>query len=255
MKNRFFAIILNSFFLSQAFSIERLEDITVESLMKDVSEEHVICMQEILREINPRNMLEFGLGLATKYFLESCKRVVSVEVVTNGYGPETIRKYLQMYRDYSNWVPIAYFSGYRGDMSWAPYKYVGSDAVYVAGSYQCATHLSYEPIDPFYLKELGEFIGNVVKYNKIELALIHANIFLRGDMIQLCFHKIPIIVANFTSCRANGEKNDVWGYSQVKTPPEYVEIYIPTSRGTTVWVSRKPEFQPLINALSSLQLQ
>jgi len=252
MKTLIFLTCFSALFFTKGYSIEKLEDITFDSLMQENHESHVICMREIFQKLNTRNMMEFGLGYATKYFLDTCNRVVSIEIVTNGYGPDTVRKFIQFYRDYSNWVPITYFSGYRGDMSWSPYKYVGSDAVYVAGSYQCSTHLSYEPIDGFYLKELGEFITNLVKYNKIEVALIHPILYLRGDFVQLCFQKIPVIVAHNTSCRANGEKNDPWGYSRVKTPPEYVEIYIPTIPGTTVWVSKKPEYQALIDSLSIL---
>jgi hypothetical protein len=252
MKKIIFLSVFSVLCLSDIHSIETPAEVTQEWLTSDPNEEHIVCFQEIFNQMKTRNMLEFGLGFSTKYFLESCKRVISVEVVTNGYGPERIKKFLSFYRDYPNWVPISYFSGYPGDMSWAPYKYMGSNAVYLAASYQCSTHLSYEPIDDFYLKELGEFIANLTKFNRIEVVFINPILFLRGDLIELCFHKIPIIVAHHTSSRFQGVKNDVYGYSRVKTPQEYEEIYIPTSQGTTVWILKEAQYQPLIDSLSQL---
>ena len=252
MKNSFFIFIVSLNFFSYAHCIEHPEEITMEWLLSESGEDHVVCSAKIFEKLNTRNMMEFGLGYATKYFLDTCKRVISVEVVTNGYGPSRIQKFIQFYRDYSNWVPIAYFSGYQGDMTWAPYKYIGSNAVYIAGSYQCSTHLHYRSIDDFYLTELGEFISNLVKFNKIEVALIHPILFLRGDLVELCFKKIPIIIAHHTAPRAQGEKNDVFGFSRVQTPSEYEEIYIPTQLGTTVWILKKPEFESLIEEFSRL---
>lgn len=251
------AIVAIFLIISQACAIDKPSDVTMEWLINegdpDGGSDHVICMKEIFQKIKPRCLLEFGLGYSTKYFLDSCKKVISVEVVTNGYGPNNIQHFIQFYRDYSNWIPIAFFTGYRGDMSWAPYKYIGSDAVYLAGSYQCATHLSYEPIDPFYLKELGEFISNLVKFNKIEVALIHPILYLRGDIVELCFHKMPIIVAHNTIVRMNDTGTDPYGFRRIKTPDDYEEIYIPTPHGTTVWVLKKPELQEFITGLQNLK--
>lgn len=233
-------------------SFANSDEIAFEHLTQDPNSTFIPCMKEILQKVNTRTLLEFGMGDATKYFLQHCHRVVSVEVVTHGYGPDRIRSLIQSYRDFSNWIPIAFFSGYRGDVSWAPYKYLGSDAVYVAGSYQCATHLSYEPIDPFYLKELGEFITNLAKFNKIEVILIHPILFLRGDLVQLSFHKIPVIVAYHTAPRYATSIEDPWGYRRVQSPPDYEEIIIPNQPGTTIWVAKEPKYQELIETLRDL---
>lgn len=233
-------------------SFESPEEITLETLAQDVDSQFLTAMKEVLEKIQTRTLLEFGMSYATKYFLTTCHRVVSVEVITHGYGPNRMQNMLQFYRDFSNWIPIAFFSGHRGDVSWAPYKYLGSDAVYVAGSYQCATHLSYEKIDPFYLKELEEFISNLVKFNKIEVILIHPILFLRGDLVRLSFHKIPVIVAYHTNARYDAAMADPWGYKRVETPDEYEEIAMPTNPGTTVWVIKEPKYQDLIEALKTL---
>jgi hypothetical protein len=243
--------------LAQSQALENPSDVTFDWLVNvgdsDGGSDHVICMKEIFQVLKPRALLEFGLGYSTKYFLDSCKRVISVEVVTHGYGPNRIRHFINFYRNYSNWIPIAYFSGFQGDMSWAPYKYLGSEAVYTAGSYQCSTHLNYQAIDDFYMKELGEFVSNLVKFNKVEVALIHPTLFLRGDIVEVCLKFIPVIAAHNTACRETAKGDDGFGFRRIKTPPEYEEIYVPTPNGTTVWVIKKPEYQPLIDALRQLK--
>jgi hypothetical protein len=247
-------LILAAIVPSRGHTIEKSEEITLEWLACQESENHAVCLEKIFEMLKPRNILEFGLSYATKYCLDVCKRVISVEVITHGYGPGHLQKFISLYHGYSNWVPIAYFSGYRGDMSWAPYKYIASDAVYMAGSYQCSTHKSYRLIDPFYLSEMGEFISNLIKFNKIETALIHPMLFLRGDLVELCFHKVPVIIAHHTAARRDEEREegDPFGYRRVKTPPEYEEIYIAKEPGTTVWISKKPEFQTLTDELMQL---
>lgn len=240
-------------------SVPALNEITYEWLRAagddDGGSEFISSIREIFNDHKIKSFLEFGVGYSTKYFLDSCNRVLSIEVITYGYGPEKLRRFIEFYRDYSNWVPIAYFSGYRGDMSWAPYKYLGSDSVYKACSYQCSTSLSYEPVDPFYLKELGEFLNNLTKYNKIEVALIHPILFLRGDLVRLLFQKVPIIIGYHTAGRMKGEVNEVWGYGRVETPEDYEEIYIPSPQGTTVWIAKKAEYSDLIEKLQHLSHQ
>jgi hypothetical protein len=214
--------------------------------------DYIPCFQEINKAAKVKTVLEFGVSDSTQYFLDTYKKVISVEVVTHGYGPETIKHYIQKYRDYSNWIPISYFSGYHGDMNWAPYKYLATDAVYKACSYQCVTRVPhYSTIDPFYIKEMNEFITNLVKFNKIDIAFINPALFLRGDIVELLFNKVSIIVAHETNARHNNITgyDDLWCYSRVVTPDNYEEIFIPTKEGTTIWISKKPEFEKLINAL------
>jgi hypothetical protein len=216
---------------------------------------HVVCFREILQHVKLKTVLEFGLGYGTKYYLDNCKRVLSIEVITHGYGPERLKSFLPFYKDYSNWVPIAYFSGFHGDMSWAPYKYMGTDSVYRACSYhdeQRTKH--YKDIDGHYIKELNEFLTNLSKYNKIDVAVVHPMLYLRGDLVQILFNKVPIIIAQNTSSRTTGHEN-AFGYGRVVTPENYEEIYLPLLLvsnevpGTTVWVMKKPEHEILIEHL------
>ncbi len=218
--------------------ITKAEDITYEWLHKNGTgyTDHIVHMKKIFESVKIKTFLEFGTGFSTKYFLDHANKVISVEFVTNGYGPAWIRECIDLYHDFSNWIPITFFSGYYGDTSWAPYKYLGSESVYKACSYQAANHKSYVAIDDFYLKELDSFIGNLFKCHNINIAFVDPGIYLRGDLVQLLFNKSPIIIAHDTAVRMAEKSNDVYGYCQITTPENYEEIYLNGGQGTTLWI-------------------
>ncbi|HNA62153.1 MAG TPA: hypothetical protein PKW79_03660 [Rhabdochlamydiaceae bacterium] len=247
-----------SFFVSVAFAetIDQLtsaDQVTEEWLIRQGNlsgySDHISHFKEIFSQTKVRTFLEFGLGLSTKYFLDNSRKVISVEFITHGYGPEYYKKCVQFFNQAYNWIPIAFFSGYKGDTDWAPYKYLGSEAVYKAAAYQCGTHKNYALIDDFYLIELDAFVKNLQKYHQIDIAFVDPGIYLRGDLVQILFGKVPIIVAHDTYCRALGDKDDVYGYSRIVTPDHYEEIFLPYGVGTTVWVSLNGHYQELINNL------
>jgi hypothetical protein len=243
---------LSSAFVEANTLISNADDITYEWLTDagnpNSYADHVPHFNKLFKEHKVRTLFEFGVGFETKYFLDSCDKVISVEFVTNGYGPEWIKSCLNLYQNFSNWVPIVYFTGYQDSMKWAPYKYAGSDSVYTATSYQCATHRNYALVDDFYLKELNSFISRLAKSNRIDVAFVHPPINLRGDLVQLLFDKVPIILANGTSTTRN-TPNDVYGYSRIKTPDNYEEISLPNGHGTTIWIEKKDQFQSLTKAM------
>lgn len=227
----------------------------VDSGFKSGYTDHISHFHEIFNTFHVNTFLEFGLGYSTKYFLDSCEKVISVEFVTNGSGPDWIKKCLALYKDYSHWIPITYFSGCQGDTQWAPYKYMGSDHVYNACSYQCASHKDYSLIDSNYLRELDLFITSLTKCYSIGCAFVDPGIYLRGDLVSLLFFKVPIIVAHDTAPRILKQDADVYGYSRIRTPDTYEEIEIPVGTGTTVWVQKQDSFQSLIEALKNYAAQ
>lgn len=201
-----------------------------------------------------RGVLQFGVTPATEFLLDNFNKVISVEFVTNGYGPAIMTEALGAYKGYSNWIPIVFFTGYQGDIQWAPYKYLGSESVYKAVSYQTSTHKNYALIDDFYQVELNAFTVNLLKCHRIDVALIDGAFFLRGDLVQLLFNKLPIIVAVNTNPRAAGIKDDVLGLSRIVTPDNYEEIYLPLEPGgVTVWAIRNEKNKNLIQALKNLR--
>lgn len=211
--------------------------------------QHILLFKKLFEVTKVKALLEFGLGYPTKYFLDHCNKVISVDIITHGYGPGIMQKFLKIYADYSNWIPIAFFSGYIGwDYSWAPYKHLGSESVYKATSYQHASHKDYAKIDDFYLVELNAFITSLLKYNKVDVAFVGHAIFLRGDIVQLFFDKIPIIIAHNSDKRNEMDLDDIYGLSRVVAPDNYEEIFFPTEGGTTAWIIKKEKYAGLIDA-------
>lgn len=258
MKKQLFAAgILWAFCLSlYAFenTIRTAEDITYDLLVKLGDEtgsfDHISHFRQIFKKMKVKTFLEFGVSYGTKYFLDMSNKVISVEFITHGYGPDTLKYFLNLFQEYSNWIPLSFFSGFLGDVSFAPYKYLGSEAVYKAASYQTVTHKNYALIDSFYLTELDAFIRNLIRFHKIDIAFVDSSgVYLRGDLVQLLFDKVKLIVAHDTGCKAQKEVGDVYGYSRVQTPDNYEEIHFPVGQGTTVWVMKDSEHQEKIDEL------
>ena len=116
--------------------------------------EHVRHFKRLFKSIQVRTFLEFGVGFSTKYFIDNCQKVISVEFVTPGTGPEWLKYCIELYRNYPTWQPIAYFAGKNLDISWAQYMYLGAESVYQAAAYQPAHYKSYSLIDPSFLEDL-----------------------------------------------------------------------------------------------------
>jgi hypothetical protein len=236
------------------YSLPDTEEATYELLVNSPGDaggnDFIPHFRKLFKNLKVRTLFEFGMGFRTNYFLDTCTKVISVEFVTHGYGPSNYLKFLNFYRDYANWIPVVYFSGFQGDASFAPYKYMGSESVYKAASYQCATHKDYSQIDDFYLTELSTFISNFVKFHKIDVAFVNSSgVYNRGDLVQRLFGKVPVIVAVDTNVRAAQQVDDLYGYSRLVTPEEYEEIYIDNGRGTTFWIVKKDPYQPLIQEM------
>jgi hypothetical protein len=249
-----FCIIFSSLF-SKAVALDfpQIEEITYEWLIEEGKRsgytDHIRHFHELFKHFKIKNFLEFGLGFSTKFFLDHCQKVISIEFVTEGYGPDWMKACLRGYTELSHWVPIAYFSSFPGDTSWAPYKFLGSEQVHKAASYQCSSHKNYALLNDAYLDELDTMLINLIKCHQIQCAFVDASIYLRGDLVSLLFHKVPIIVAHDTRCRQLNMEGDVYGYSRIITPSDYEEIAIAEGQGTTFWIQKQPSLEALIQTM------
>lgn len=230
----------------------KADEITYEWLSLEAVQQHdtqhVLIFKRLFELTRVKTLLEFGVGYPTKYFLDRCNKVISVDIITHGYGPETLKKFVRLYADYSNWIPIAFFSGYLGcDYSWAPYKHMASESIYKATAYQHAYHKDYSKLDDFYRIELNAFITNLLKYNKVDAVFAGHACFLRGDVVELMFNKVPIIVAHNTDKRDLEDPDDLYGLSRVVASENYEEIFFPVEGGTTVWILKKERYAGLID--------
>lgn len=243
-------------FCSEAFSttwITNPDEITEEWLMAAGAEtgytEHIRHFRCAFNKVKVRTFLEFGVGFSTKYFIDNCEKVISVEFVTPGSGPEWLKYCIDLYRNYSTWMPIAYFSGNGLDTSWALYKYMGAESVYKAAAYQPVHYKSYSLIDASFLDDLSNFVAHQVAFRDVDMAFVDAGVCIRGDLVQVLFNQVPIIAAHDVAPKEIRHLNDVYGYGRLVIPDNYEEIYIPFGMGTAFWVRKEDQYQELINAL------
>jgi hypothetical protein len=230
-----------------------VQDITYDFLVKTGKTsgycDHIPCFKLIFSKMRVKCLFEFGMGYSTKYFLDHCDKVISVEFITSSYAPRWMINLLALYETYDHWIPIAYFSDYKGDMSWrCPYKFFGTDGVMKANAYQSKHCKSYSSIDDVYLNELASFIRQLIKYNEMTIALVDPGIYLRGELVQLLFGKCPIIVVNHVNFSMLNVQEDVYGYSRIVVPEDYAEIHLEYGQGTIIWIQKSPQFQELIEA-------
>jgi hypothetical protein len=95
--------------------------------------------------------------------------------------------------------------------------------------------------------ELKAFISSFFRYNKVEVAFVNSiGVVNRGDLVQLLFGKVPVIVGHSTYSREIKEEFDLYGYTRVETPDDYEEIFIPSNSGTTFWIQKTQALQTLI---------
>ena len=229
------------------------DEITYDFLVQTGNEtgycDHIAHIKKIFETYKVKNLLEFGLGYSTKFFLDNCTKVISVEFVMAGLRPDWMKHCLDLYKGYSNWIPVAYFSNYSSDFAWAPYKYFATAKLYEAEKSYAAT--SQVPEDDAYLTELKTFIGNLTKFNKVDLALVDPAILQRGALVQLLFEKSPIILAHDCYSWTSSQLPDVYGYRKVTAPENYETIFIPKGKGTLLWIKKTDQTAELIDAMKN----
>jgi len=252
MKNTLCLLALIFTFQLAAIEQIELDQITYGWLKKNDpndSGEYLPYYLEMFAQFKEKNILQLGVGYLSKYFLDHCKKVISVEFITAGYGPGRMKDCMTLYKKYSNWIPIAYFSAYQGDTNWTFFKYFGSDNLYKANNYQVTMFMSYSSVDKAFLNEIGSFLGNLIKLNKFEFVHVDPSMYIRGDIIQILFGKVPIIVAGDANTRIQGG-HDIYGYNAVVTPDDYEELRL--RNRTVIWISKNEKYAELIENLKDM---
>lgn len=258
MKNYILIMSLLFSSLSAEEWITDAEQITEEFLTKTSSSshytEHVAHIKRVFRKLHINTFMEFGVGFSTKFFMDHVDKVISVEFVTPGTGPEWMKYCLDLYRDCKKWMPITYFSGKDLDTKWAPNKYMGVESVFKAAAYQPVNLKSYAFIDPSFLDDLTRFVDKQVAENKIDMAFVDCGICIRGYLVQVLFNKVPIIAAHDVSPLETRVLNDVYGYGRIQVPDNYIEIFISYGMGTSFWIENREEYAEIIQDLQKYSI-
>ncbi len=230
--------------------ISNANEITEEWLIKEGAKngftDHIVHFKRLFSKVKVRTFLEFGVGFSTKYFIDKCQRVVSVEFVTPDASPKWLRYCLKLYCRSKTWLGLPYFSAYHESKRWAKHKYKGADSVHKASSYQHIYRKSYASIDASFLEDLNTCIKQQVTGKDVDVAFVDCLAGIRGDLVQLLFDKVPIIVAHDMPSKEHREPDNVYGYGRIIVPANYVEIHIPAGCGTVFWVKNENAYREII---------
>ena len=92
-------------------NLPKEEELTYEYLLKSRYTSHVYAWKTLFDQQRINHFLEFGLGLGTKFFIDNCKQVTSVEVLCKN----NTKRCLPWYKDtvallgaHKNWHPVIY---------------------------------------------------------------------------------------------------------------------------------------------------
>lgn len=158
-----------------------------EELAADPYTDHLRSFRELFQLEKIDSFLEFGLGKSTQYFLENCKKVVSVELTVENKLKQIepwYKKSLELFKNYRNWSPSIHYL---------------SPAFDLAEKRAC---LSLDPaiFDASYLTEIDQLCNGIFQNQSFDLAFVDPGIHIRGDLVNALFDKVDIIVAHDTAC-------------------------------------------------------
>lgn len=195
--------------------------------------DHIPHFRRLFNTIKVRGFLECGCGYSTKYFLDNCDKVISIEFLNPSTNDLWFNDCLNLYRSCANWAPIAYN------------KDLKNESFNNACAYECATYKDYAIIDSRYLNELYLYFKDQINTARkegtdIDVAFVDPGVYIRGDMVKILLYlKVPIVVAHDTDSDVGSDVNEgLYGWFKVQTPYDYEKIYIPWGKGTTFWIRK-----------------
>lgn len=225
-----FLLIACFFSIFDLYSEENIQldvkSITYETLAADPWTDHVIVFNELFKATRISSFLEFGLGKATKYFLENCDEVTSVEISVSSRKSRVEPWYyasIQALAGYHNWNPILYHGSVILD-------YYNQERSYPEENILLFT------------AEINDLCDSVFNNQRFDIAFVDPGVTTRGDIVNALFNRVDILVAHDTN-----HHQIVYGWSRIVSMQNYKKIHFSYGQGTTVWV--KTDMTDLINAL------
>jgi hypothetical protein len=205
----------------------------IECAIKSAYTDHIPHFKRLFGAMKVRGFLECGCGYSSKYFMDHCDRVVSIEMMSPGTSDVWFKECLELYEECENWFPIAYNSDHR------------DESFGTACTYACVTHKDYSLIDARYLKSLDRLFKAQMKASlaaghEIDVAFVDPGVYTRGDMVKVLLeNEIPVVVAHDTACDPGPDAEEgLYNWFVVKTTPHYEKIHIPFGQGTTFWIKK-----------------
>ncbi len=220
------------FFIS-LFSVEVRafdpKEITYENLSTSYYTDHVGAFRSLFSLMKVHSFLEFGVGMGTKYFLDHCDTVTSLEISIASRADAIdpwYRDCLAAYREYKNWTPL--FCRATGSIDF----------------YNLPPALDYwiqnKRYLPAYLKDYEEEVSlictDILKNKKYDVAFVDSGLFTIAHFVMALLGNVDIVVAHDT-------QNSIYGWSLIPIHPDYemIEYTSCNDQGTTFWIKKEKE--------------
>ncbi|NGX34278.1 MAG: hypothetical protein K1060chlam1_00629 [Candidatus Anoxychlamydiales bacterium] len=229
MKSIFLILLVVLSLFSPSFSKAEVysdaNEITYEKLINNLGTDHVQHFRKLFSVKKFRNVLEFGMGYGTKYFLDNCDKVTSMEFVLIPEHHKWFDICRKLYRDYPSWK----------------IKKLETPQSLIQADFEARTREGHEIFS--YLMDLKRIIFQNVADNTYDLIFVDTGFHPRADIINLLFGKTKVIVAHDTNFRYGR-----YGWRRIKVPSDYKEIQLIEGSGVTVWIHKSED--KLIQAVS-----
>lgn len=220
-----------------SFDAEKLD---YESLSRQSYTDHVIAFRSLFSVIKVDSFLEFGMGLGTKYFLDNCAHVTSVEISIESRA-----------RDIDPWYEECVRSFWRYK-NWKAIYHKASDVVDFYNRPLALTYwLEREEYLPDYLeqfqKEIYEICDAMLATRKFDVAFVDPGVYTRVDFVNALFGKVDIIVAHDT-------QGLIYAWPLLHSHPEYERIDLFTQFGETSFWIKKTKSQLIEDLKKALEI-
>ena len=185
---------------------------------------------KLFQTMEVKSLLEFGMGKGTRYFLDHCKEVTSVEILAPEGSDQRYQECVHFFGHLKRWKPILY----RG-------------SAHLGFASRCALffHKDAALYDSHYVLELKKLCDGLFQERRYEAAFVDSSISYRADLVLELFDRADIIVAHEMNRGAKA-----YGWDKISAPSNYVKIPFVDGMGTTVWVRK--EKKEVIEALGGV---
>jgi hypothetical protein len=168
-----------------------------------------------------RNVVEFGLGDGTEYFLNNAEWVKSMEIASQRSGAASklwIEKCREKYKTFSNWRPEFM---------------VCDDLIEAADILALQQKIHPAMVDKSYLQSLAKLVDDTLSDKNYDLGFVDYGLHVRGDLVNLLIGRVPIVAAHDTNMTP-----EVYGWNIIKDRPDYLKVHYYKGQGTTFWIHR-----------------
>jgi hypothetical protein len=192
-----------------------------ERLASSAWTDHVKHFAKLFQIQRINSFLEFGVGEGTKYYLDHCGEVTSVELLGKAKIDNLpyYKRFLSLFSHYSNWHPILHICGNGIDQ-----------AVSIAED----KHVDPTSMNGEYMQEIHEICDGLFKNKTYDVAFVDSAVIVRGSIVNALFDRVDIIVAHDFNALP-----DIYGWTWIKTPSNYEQIVFTEGCGTSFWIKKE----------------